>query len=384
MTISHRRASDRRKGLERRHPPPHVEIDHWRATGWAEQRSQFLTRYLFWAFGLAYYNYGGPYTSWPDLTTIDLVYVAYFLINTALMIHARYRAHSVLRWRLAMWIDIVLLSFSITADPDPMPPMLAFTMVVLGNGLRYGMKIFREAVVGCLVLALVAFLVRYSDHFDGSWATIFLMMFNGIIVLYAYSLMQNIDQVRRQLEAESRVDALTGLLNRRALFERAEMLFDSLERTRQCMAVLFVDLNKFKHVNDRLGHMEGDRVLAEIAGLLKKSVRKSDLAARYGGDEFVVLLPHTDLDKAQLLARRLQDNLHAWAREHRDQLDLSMSIGIAEVPRHGTDLRTVLENVDRAMYVGKSTPENGGIQPVIDGWSTMSDRTLGDSAPAGA
>jgi diguanylate cyclase (GGDEF)-like protein len=381
MTATHRRASDRRKGLERRHPPAHIEIDHWRATGWPEQRSQFLTRYLFWAFGLAYYNYGGPYTSWPDLTTIDMVYGGYSLINTAFMIHARYRPHSVLRWRLAMWTDIMLLSFSITADPDPMPPMLAYTMVVLGNGLRYGMRIFREAMVGSLVLGLVAFLVRYSDRFDGSWATIFLMMFYGIIVLYAYSLMQNIDQVRRQLVAESRIDPLTGLLNRRALFERAEMLFDSLERSGRCMAVLFADLNKFKHVNDQLGHVEGDRVLAEIAGLLKKSVRKSDLAARYGGDEFVLLLPHTDLEKAHLLARRLQDNLSAWAREHQHQhhLDLSMSIGIAEVPRHGTDLRTVLENVDRAMYLGKSSPEKGGIQPVVDGRVATADGELGDA-----
>lgn len=384
MSTTQRRASDRRRGLDRRHPLPQVELDHWRATGWEEQRSQFLTRYLFWAFGLAYYNYGGPYTSWPDLTTIDGVYIGYFLINTAFIIHARYRVHSLLRWRLAMWIDILLLSFSITADPDPMPPMLAYTMVVLGNGLRYGMRIFREAMVGSLVLALAAFLIRYSDRIDASWATIFLMMFNGIIVLYAYSLMQNIDQTRRQLVAESRVDALTGLLNRRALFERAEMLFDSLERSGQRMAVLFIDLNKFKHINDRLGHLEGDRVLAGIAGLLKKSVRKSDLAARYGGDEFVLLLPHTDLQKAHLLAMRLQENLDAWVRAHPQRLELSMSIGIAEAPRHGSNLRTALENVDRAMYLGKSCPENGSIQSVTDTPISIADETHNGSAMAGA
>ncbi len=151
------------------------------------------------------------------------------------------------------------------------------------------------------------------------------------------------------------------------------MLFKALERNNKTLAVLFADLNKFKSINDRLGHRAGDQVLAQIAGLISHSVRKSDIAARYGGDEFVIVLPDSDLDKATVLAKRLQENLGSWARGN--QFDLSMSIGIGEAPRHGHDLSSVLENVDKAMYRGKSSLSEDGIQRVQDDFLSRSSTT---------
>jgi diguanylate cyclase (GGDEF)-like protein len=333
-----------------------------RVPSWSQQRTQFLTRFLFFGFGLAYYNYSGPYVSWPDLHTLNIVFAVYFVFNTSMMLHAWLYNASPMRWRLGLWVDIALLSFCIVADPDPMPPFVAYTMVVLGNGLRYGMNFFREAVLGSFVGALVAFALRYSYRFDGSWPTLFLIGFNVIIILYAYSLMTNVDQARRRLESESRVDDLTGLLNRRALHEQAEILFSTLSRNSRSLVVLFADLDKFKEVNDRLGHTVGDRVLAQVGRLIQSVVRKSDLAARYGGDEFILILPDTTLESAYALAERLRESVHQWGREN--EVGFSMSIGIGEAPRHGTDLLTVLANVDKAMYLGKGNSERGGIQPV--------------------
>lgn len=358
--------SERQRGMERRRRTDRRQEPSVRepASSWAEQRSQYLTRYLFWAFALAYYNYG-EYHSPPGLMAVDAALTVYCTLVSVFLLHAWYQPNAVWRWRAGMWADILLLSFLITADPDPMPAFLSYTMVVLGNGLRYGMRFFREAVIASFAGAVVAFYVRYNHHFDGSLPTAFLMMFNVIIILYAYSLMSNVDQVRRQLEAESRIDALTGLLNRRALHEHADRLFNALQRGNKSLVVLFADLNKFKTINDQFGHTVGDRVLMDMGQLIRECIRKSDLAARYGGDEFIVLLPDADLDKAQALARRLDERVSQWSV--RNDIDLGISIGIGEAPRHGYDLWSVLQSVDKAMYRGKADPGRGGIRQVEDG-----------------
>lgn len=357
--MSARQSMERRSGVDRRDGPARRRP----TSSWGDQRSQYLTRYLFFAFAIAYYDYGN-YRSPSQLVIVDWLLGAYCLVISAFLLHARHRPIAPWRWRTAMWIDILIVSFLITADPDPMPPFLIYTMIVLGNGMRYGMGLFREGVIASFACALVAFSVRYSHHFDASLPTAFLMLFNAILILYSYSLMNNVDQARRQLEAESRMDALTGLLNRRALHEHAEHLFSGVRRGNKKVAILFADLNKFKSINDQLGHTVGDRVLAEVGRLIRDSSRKSDLAARYGGDEFIVLLPDADLPKAQPLAQRLEERVAQWGR--RNDIELGISIGIAEAPRHGHDLRSVLQSVDQAMYRGKADPSRGGIREVED------------------
>lgn len=370
-----RRATDRRVTFDRRTDGQKIG-EEFGAT-WPQQRAQFITRYLFWALGLAYFNLDGPYPG-VTLAVINAVFAAHFLVTSAFMVHARLHPQSPLRWRLAMWVDIVFVSFTLAVDPNPVPPaLLAYIMVVLGNGMRYGMRFFGEAVIGSFTAGLVASYIHYVGYLHSvNLNTIWIILFGGIIVLYAYSLMYKVDRAKQQLETQGSIDALTGLLNRRALVERAEVLFRALERNNKTLAVLFADLNKFKAINDRLGHRVGDQVLAQIASLIAQSVRKADIAARYGGDEFVLVLPDADLDKATVLARRLQENLHDWAKSN--HFDISMSIGIGQAPRHGRDLATVLENVDKAMYRGKlSNSQDSSIQRVLD------ERTgKGDSAAA--
>lgn len=345
---------------------PFRQMDDNRVPGWTEQRAQFFTRYLFWALGLAYFNMGTPPDRWPDLTTINIGYTLYFLCNSAFMVHAYRQLRSPLRWRLAMWVDIVFVSFSLIADTSPVPPALvAYIAVVLGNGMRYGMRFFREAVVGSIFLGGMGFYFYYSEHVRSiNIGTLFLIIFGVIIILYAYALMDRVDRIRRQLEADRTNDALTGLLNRRALFEVADKLFRQIERTEKPLAVLFADVNKFKSINDTWGHSAGDQVLATIARVIAGTTRKSDITARYGGDEFVLILPESNSEKAAVLAQRLQENLRKWAKT--EHIELSMSIGVGEAPRHGSDLRSVLENVDKAMYRSKAAGESGGIQHVDD------------------
>ncbi|MHA3904802.1 GGDEF domain-containing protein [Castellaniella sp. WN] len=146
-------------------------------------------------------------------------------------------------------------------------------------------------------------------------------------------------------------DALTDLANRRALYERGGgMLRESLARGRT-VALLMCDLDRFKRINDSCGHEAGDRVLAAFAGVLRRAVRKGDLCARIGGEEFVVLAPDMDVEGALSLAARIRDHLREC--DCRICEPLSASIGIACAPQDGDELGPLLARADRAMYQAK-------------------------------
>lgn len=348
-----RRAADRRKGYDRRSS----EIRRPLTPPWPEQRPQFLTRYLFWALGLAYFSLNPSSQIFPSPAFINLSYAIYVVLNTAFMIHARRHPDSQARWRAAMWVDIIFVSICFAGDrSSAIPPaFMAYLAVILGNGMRYSMKFFREAVGGSFIAGLIAMYLRYSgDLHVVNLGTAFVIMFGGIVILYSYSLMKRVEEGRERLEREGRIDPLTGLLNRRGLYEQAEPLFAALGRNITHLSVLFADVNKFKAINDRLGHQEGDVVLTQLAALLSNNIRGSDILARYGGDEFVLILPGSDLIHADVVARRLQKSVARWVTER--GIDLSLSVGIAEAPRHGAHLDTVLHNVDKAMYRGKDRP----------------------------
>ncbi len=358
-----RRLADRRQGRERR-TAVRRNGEHARRPPWEEQRAQFLTRYLFWALGLAYFNFHPGRLAgdgWTGLAAVNVVLELYVLLVTAYFWHARQELHSPQRWRLAMWTDLAAVSYAVIADPVVISPAyLVYIMVILGNGMRYGLRFFQEAVVGSFVLSLLALFWRQPSLQELiTLHTVFFALFGGIIVLYAYALAQGLERVRLQLERERCTDMLTGLLNRRALYERAEELFKRLERGDQPLVVVFADVDRFKRVNDTHGHHVGDRVLAEVAHLLHGAVRGADVVGRFGGDEFILLLPDTPLDGGATVAQRLQQVLRDWADAQ--QLDLSLSIGLGQAPEHGRDLKTVIERVDQAMYQSKSGRGQGGI-----------------------
>ncbi|MBI3576051.1 MAG: GGDEF domain-containing protein [Gammaproteobacteria bacterium] len=354
--------AERRQGADRRGAIRRSD-EHARQPTWEEQRAQFLTRYLFWALGLAYFNFNPEplQRGVTDAVTINVVLDLYVLLVTVYFWRARQLLYSPVRWRLAMWTDIMAVSYAVIADPVVISPAyLVYIMVILGNGMRYGLRFFQEAVIGCFALGGLTLLLQYPDLRDViTLHTVFFALFGGIIILYAYALTQSIERARRQLERERSTDMLTGLLNRRALYERAEELFQRLERGDRPLVVVFADIDRFKRVNDTHGHQVGDRVLTEIAQLLNTSVRGTDVVGRFGGDEFILLLPDTVLDGGTTVAQRLQQILADWTRAR--QLDLSLSIGLGQAPQHGRDLKSVLERVDQAMYRSKLGRGQGGI-----------------------
>jgi len=231
--------------------------------------------------------------------------------------------------------------------------MVAYIVVVLGNGMRYGIRFFAEALIATLIGALLALTSRYVFlHLPWRQGTLFLTLFGTLIVIYAYILMGRIERSRQRSEERSRTDVLTGLLNRRGLRELVEMRISSKQWAARKPIVILADLDHFKSVNDNHGHAEGDRVLAMVGAMLRKALREQDLIARYGGDEFLILLSDVELDEAQEIVARVQASVESWFRAN--NLGCGISMGFATAPHHQWNLDKVLHNVDSMLYQAKA------------------------------
>ena len=163
----------------------------------------------------------------------------------------------------------------------------------------------------------------------------------------------------RQIVHQAYHDALTGLPNRMLLYDRLTQALSLARRDRNGLAVLFLDLDQFKLVNDTLGHAAGDRLLVEIARRLQHTLRESDTVARVGGDEFTLLLRH--VDEGADAARAAQKVLEAIARPVEidgQRLYLTTSVGISLFPADGEDAESLLTNADIAMYRAKELGRN--------------------------
>jgi diguanylate cyclase (GGDEF)-like protein len=173
-------------------------------------------------------------------------------------------------------------------------------------------------------------------------------------------LAKSFDRMRKAVsEREDRIlrlayhDPLTGLANRARLLDRLEQLIALLSRERESVSVILMDLDRFKYVNDVLGHQYGDVVLQEVAKRLTGVLRESDTVARLGGDEFAVLLPHTAVIPAVAVASKITAALETPMVIEGQNVDIGASIGIATYPEHGANASILLREADVAMYAAK-------------------------------
>lgn len=173
------------------------------------------------------------------------------------------------------------------------------------------------------------------------------------------------EDITEQKRAEERIqylanfDLLTGLPNRSRLEEHLSYAISLAKRSNGHLALMFLDLDHFKDVNDALGHSVGDALLVELAGRLRSALREEDTVSRLGGDEFVLLLPGTDEQGASHAAGKLLDAIAKPCQIEHHDLSLTASIGIAIYPDDGTDLETLAKSADTAMYRAKHEGRHG-------------------------
>lgn len=186
-----------------------------------------------------------------------------------------------------------------------------------------------------------------------------------MLVLQQQELLTEVDRLYREQAQAAITDAITGLPNHRAVMARLEEELARCTRTNGSCAVLFVDLDHFKHINDTWGHRAGDVILRETAARLQTSIRIQDFVGRYGGEEFALVLTDVDLTKASEIAERLRVTVHTppclWQTEDGSEnitIPVTASIGVAMYGLHATAREELLELADHAMYEAKQGGRN--------------------------
>ena len=241
---------------------------------------------------------------------------------------------------------------------------VAYLERFLGRDLDLRLMYFLIVLCGAillprvLALAVAAGVAIVSVGVSGVAGTSLLI--NGLthLLMYGYAalLTNNWEQERRRLMRMSRVDELTGLHNLRALHEQLPTWLGPAARTGRRMALMMMDVDGFKTVNDQLGHGVGNELLKEVANLLRFAVRVGDEPFRFGGDEFVLLLSDADGAGALIVAQRIQDIYRSMGQTLRGtDVEVSFSIGIAVFPDDGSSPQDLLQRADEALLQAKRT-----------------------------
>jgi len=186
-------------------------------------------------------------------------------------------------------------------------------------------------------------------------------------------LYKQLEQYSRALESMALHDALTGLPNRRLLFDRLALAIAHARRNKSSMAVMYLDLDGFKQINDTLGHDAGDTLLSMVADRLVAAVRQEDTVARMGGDEFVIALwelSHAD-DVTGLVSKVIQAVSQPYRIQDRD-VRITASVGVGIYPTHGEEVETLMKSADLALYEAKHTGKNN--------YRIAAHRPIGDGA----
>ena len=169
-----------------------------------------------------------------------------------------------------------------------------------------------------------------------------------------------LQQELEQVETEADTDRLTGLANRRRMDEFLEAMFNIFQEEEQPFSFIIADVDHFKHFNDTHGHQLGDVVLASVAAIFKKCIRRGDLAARFGGDEFVVILPNCVKDNAVLIANKMRMDIaeekFPYQLQHLGKI--TCTFGVATFPEDAVTKELLLKKADESLYKGKSEGRN--------------------------
>lgn len=180
-----------------------------------------------------------------------------------------------------------------------------------------------------------------------------------LVINWLATLSYELYQSEQRLSALSQKDPLTGAYNRRYFDEQSRIECARSHRYSQSLAILMIDLDKFKLVNDTHGHAAGDEVLKALVRISSDALRKSDILARFGGEEFVVLLPHADIKEASMLAERLRKAIeNSEIKVEELTLHVTVSIGVSILAAHESDSTEMLARADQAMYNAKNSGRN--------------------------
>jgi diguanylate cyclase (GGDEF)-like protein len=219
---------------------------------------------------------------------------------------------------------------------------------------------FIQFIVASLVRAAHALASPPADLMTAGpvHAFSFLSIFFLLVVATFGSVWMTTVYLASELERQARTDPLTGAMNRLALAEQMAREISRARRSDRPLSVVIFDLDHFKQLNDRLGHQAGDAALKAVSELTLNELRASDILSRYGGEEFVALLPDTDKARGMETAERLRRRIEARGIDSAEGRVLTASYGVATFPADGTDFDTLIAHADAALYAAKQAGRN--------------------------
>lgn len=262
-------------------------------------------------------------------------------------------------------IDAFLGGFWVAAMHfNPLPSATTVSMMAMNNVAIGGVR-FLLAGLAAQILGVGVGLVVFAPAFIAVTSPTQLYACLPLLMLYPLALgwicfrqAYTLGQHKRELLALSRTDSLTGLLNHGAWKDQLEIAFQRCKRQKEGAAIALIDIDHFKTINDTYGHVAGDIVLRQLSKMLKQNLRSTDIAGRYGGDEFCVILPDLPLFNAAQAMEALRERFATMGYEQNPALKVSLSIGLAAYDPAHADATRWLNDADQALYEAKAGGRN--------------------------
>lgn len=341
--------------MERTTIPPHDESSRYRRPQFWQlaMRCTQIAGMVDVAFFVLFLSLGSPILAWVNVISVALYAGAYYAL--------KFR-----RNRLAVgliWAEVLGHA------------ALGVIMIGWASGFHYYLLMFIPAICvsASRLWAVIALSVLWAYYVllsvftwyiepiqpipSGALELVHLFNLTVVFAMFSYLArfyLNTVVRAQRKLREMATTDSLTGLLNRRHMKHLAEHELARFERSARPSSFLLLDADHFKTINDTHGHEVGDQVLIGLAQVIGNELRSQDLLARWGGEEFLILLPETDAESARVIAERIRVSLASfpWSDMVNVPLNVTLSAGVSEL-RPGDDLNTVISRADTALYRGK-------------------------------
>jgi len=228
---------------------------------------------------------------------------------------------------------------------------------------------------GFLLFSIVAFLIHKKVLYPIDWLTNTILNFQkgakdlneivfyndeiGLMTKQFFAMKKKLDDDYEAIKLLSLTDPLTKIGNRRAFFEISEQLLKSAKRDKEEISLMILDIDFFKKVNDTYGHIIGDEILKFLVKNIKMKLRGSDILGRFGGEEFIILLPKTNIDGAKTVAQGIRKHIeNSTYIDEKYSINITVSIGVTHLNESDTLLRTIVQRADEALYRAKENGRN--------------------------
>lgn len=328
--------------------------------------------YINYKNGLWHDNYGYQLLFYTHIL-LAVILLAQVLIIFGIKIGSAKAPH---QWQKNFLTAIFLTQLSITAVISVIDQQIhgQITAYIMG-AVWFGAFVYNRPLKSFLIYLFtfgifsvgISFTQQNSDVLQGHYINgTLLVAISWIVSIFMYRYKINELVIKKELESHAEIDYLTGCLNRRALIKRLEQEISRARRVGTTTAILLLDIDLFKQVNDRFGHLFGDNVLKQIVNVLFESCRDYDFIGRFGGEEFIMCLPNTPLFEAYSVAERLRNLIgRKQILFEAELVTITISLGVASMePESDESIDAFITRADQAMYQAKKTRNQVCLSPI--------------------